>query len=67
MLDAVEAQRNEKLAINAIQESLMQIETAVNPASNIVISSSTVAEQAATVSKQSNFISHLAPLLENQK
>jgi hypothetical protein len=34
LLDAVEAQRNEKLAINAIQESLMQIETAVNPTSS---------------------------------
>lgn len=34
LLDAVQAQRNEKLAINAIQESLMQIETAVNPTSS---------------------------------
>ena len=34
LLDSVEVQRNEKLAINAIQESLMQIETAVNPTSS---------------------------------
>ncbi|XP_008209567.1 nuclear receptor coactivator 2 isoform X3 [Nasonia vitripennis] len=34
LLDAVQAQRNERLAINAIQESLMQIETAVNPTSS---------------------------------
>ncbi|XP_058799179.1 nuclear receptor coactivator 3 [Phymastichus coffea] len=34
LMDVVEAQRNEKQAINAIQESLMQIETAVNPTSS---------------------------------
>ena len=54
MLDVVEAQRNEKLAINAIQESLMQIETAVNPTSSNITMPGTPPAYSTAVSSVKN-------------